>query len=88
MLGLLSKVFSGGLLSVLSGALKLGNILARMAERQRDVDSGMIRQSAKQMQEGLANVERAMEARRLARRSPVYLGGVQRGRDPNNRDEQ
>jgi hypothetical protein len=32
-------------LSILSGLLKLGSILARMAERQRDVDSGAMRQA-------------------------------------------
>jgi hypothetical protein len=68
-------------LSLLNGLFKLGTILARMAERQKDVDSGIARAVAVQAQEGLRNVELAQ----LARRTPRYLGGVP---DPDNRDDQ
>jgi hypothetical protein len=72
-------------LSILAGLLKLGSILARMAERQRDVDSGAMRQAYKQQQRALANVEKALDARRN------ILGGLSgpsgvRDDDPDRRD--
>jgi F0F1-type ATP synthase epsilon subunit len=73
-------------LSILSGVLKLGSILARMAERQRDVDSGAMRQAYKQQQKALGNVEKALAARRNV---PGYLSGGRAGRvrdDPDRRD--
>jgi hypothetical protein len=74
-------------LSILSGLLKLGSILARMAERQRYVDSGAMRQAYKQQQKALSNVEKALAARRSV---PGYLAGGRAGGgvrdDPDRRD--
>ena len=72
-------------LSILSGLLKLGGILARMAERQRDVDSGAMREAYKQQQKALGNVEKALAARRNI---SGYLSGRSgvRDDDPDRRD--
>jgi len=70
-------------LSILSGLLKLGSVLARMAERQRDVDSGEMRQAYKQQQRALGNVQKALEARRNV---PQYLAGRGVRDDPDRRD--
>ena len=72
-------------LSILAGLLKLGSILARMAERQRNVDSGAMRQAYKQQQRALANVEKALDARRNIL---GYLSGPSgmRDDDPDRRD--
>ena len=68
-------------LSILSGVLKLGSVLARICEQRGLMDAGEAKQLAKATADALAQVERAVAARRTVDHSTDAVRD-----DPDRRD--
>ena len=68
-------------LSILSGVLKLGSVIARICEQRGLMDAGEAKQLAKTQTDALAKVERAINARRTVNHSADSVRD-----DPDRRD--
>ena len=68
-------------LSILSGVLKLGSVIAQICRDKGLMDAGAAKQLAETQGDALAQIRRAMDARRSVNHSDA---GVRE--DPDNRD--
>ncbi len=70
-------------LSILSGLLKLGGIVARMVERKGLMNQGAVQSVARMQQHNWEKVQSAIAAKRTV---PSYLSDPGMRDDPNRRD--
>ncbi len=70
-------------LSILSGLLKLGGIVARMVERKGLMNQGAVQSVARMQQHNWEKVQSAIAAKRSV---PSYLSDPGMRDDPNRRD--